>query len=309
MVHITKAADAVIESGCAITIGKFDGIHAGHQALIEAVKKAAADQGLKTVVFTFAVSPSRYLGKEAEMLMTPGERVEYLESLGIDYLIEYPFTDEVRQMEAGSFVKHILFERLHVKYLAVGYDFRFGYQRQGDCSLLKKYAESGAFVLDICRKLKYNEREISSSFIREQIRMGKMEAAEAMLGRPYSFCGIVEHGKSLGHTIGFPTLNIRPAEQKVLPPNGVYFTTVHINGISYRGVANLGIQPTVTSHQLLLEVHVLDFCQMVYDSWVSVDLHKFHRPEQRFAGVGELTRQLALDTAACIRYFEEMRGK
>lgn len=308
MVHITETADLLIEGGCAVTIGKFDGIHRGHQALIEAVKRAAGDQGLKTVVFTFAVSPRKYLGKETEMLMSLQEKADCLEKLGVDYLIEYPFTNEVRTMSAEDFVKHVLIDRLHMKYMAVGEDFCFGYQRQGNCELLKKFKKKYQFRLDIYSKLKYNERDISSSYIREELRLGHMESAADMLGRPYGYGGYVEHGKALGRTIGFPTLNIKPDDDKILPPRGVYFTTVHIDGNSYHGVANIGIQPTVSTHRLLLEVFVLDFHQMIYDKFVWVDLHYFHRPERQFEGIEALTDQLAADTEACIRFFEETRG-
>jgi len=308
MIHLKGTDDFNIPGNCAVTIGKFDGIHRGHQTLIAAVKKAAAAFGLLTVVFTFETSPKKVFEKEHEVLMTPGERALCLERMGIDYLIEYPFSDEVRQMAAETFVEQVLIEKLHMTYLAVGEDFCFGYQRQGNCHLLKNLCKKFQFQLDIYSKLKYNIKDISSSYIRDEIRLGQLATAEKMLGRPYSFCGTVEHGKALGRTIGFPTLNLIPDVSKVLPPNGVYFTTVYVDGKAYRGVANLGVQPTVDVHRYLLEVHVLDFDQMIYGKFVWVDLHYFHRPERKFDGLLVLTKQLEADMADCIRFFEETRG-
>lgn len=307
MIRITDAA-ALPAEDCAVTIGKFDGIHRGHQVLIDAVKDAARREGLKTVVFTFAVSPKTYLGTETEALMTQEEKEAYLEQERIDYLIEYPFTDEVRHMDAEVFAERALIFGLHMKYLAVGTDFCFGYKRQGNCALLKTLSEKYHFRLDIFSKLKYNGKDISSSLIRTEIRSGHMEDAAAMLGRPYGFGGIVEHGKSLGHTIGFPTLNLCPPDTRVLPPRGVYFASVRIDGNEYCGVANLGIQPTVSSHRLLLEIYVLDFDRMIYGASVWADLLKFHRPERRFDGIEALSEQLKRDTADCVRFFEERRA-
>ncbi len=308
MICLKGTTDFVIPGNCAVTIGKFDGIHRGHQALIGAVKKAAAAQGLFTVVFTFETSPRKVLEKEHEALMTAKEREVCLERMGIDYLIEYPFTDEVRQMSPTAFVEQVLIKKVHMTYLAVGEDFAFGYKRQGNCDLLKKLCRNFHFQLDIYSKLKYNIKDISSSYIRDEIRLGDIATAEKMLGRPYSFCGYVEHGKALGRTIGFPTLNLVPDVSKVLPPNGVYFTTVYVNGKGYWGVANLGVQPTVDVHRYLLEVHVLEFDQMIYGNFIWVDLHYFHRPEQKFDGLLALTKQLEADRADCIRFFEETRG-
>lgn len=308
MIYLKENADFSIEGSCAVTIGKFDGVHRGHQTLIRMIRQAAAEKKLKTVVFTFATSPRIYLAEESGVLMNSGEKAACLEEMGIDYLIEYPFTDEVRTMEPEEFVRKLLAEKLHTAFLAVGEDFCFGYRRRGNCRLLEELSEKFHFRLAICPKLKYNEKDISSSYIREEIRRGRMEEAAVMMGRPYRLEGEVEHGKALGRTIGFPTLNIVPDSSKVLPPNGVYFTTVHIDGREYRGVANIGVQPTVDIHRLLLEVHVLDYNRMIYGKWVYVDLYNFHRPEKRFSGIDALTDQLKADTADCIRYFEEMRG-
>lgn len=308
MVHLKQRTDFSLQEPCAVTIGKFDGFHKGHQALLHAIKQAAQEKGLKTVVFTFATSPRLVLAGESSAIMTSAEKASYLEKLGIDYLIEYPFTDEVRTMEPKQFVKELLLGKLHMRFLAVGEDFHFGYRRGGDCRLLKILAEKMQFHLAIYSKLKYNEKDISSSYIREKLCAGQMEEAREMLGRPYRLGGEVEHGKALGRTIGFPTLNIVPDPNKAPVPNGVYFTTVYVDQREYRGVANIGLQPTVDIHRFLLEVHVLDYDQMIYGKQVYVDLYHFHRPEKRFDSIDALTRQLRADTEDCIRYFEDMEG-
>lgn len=276
----------------AVTLGKFDGLHRGHQKLVERITQYKGPQ-CDTVLCAFD------MGRES--LMTKEQRRDWLDGK-IDYLVEYPFTKEVREMEAEDFIDKILCGALHAAHIVVGTDFCFGYQKRGNVSMLAEYAKSRGYTLDVIEKERYQGRVISSSYIKEALSRGETELANTLLGYPYEVSGTVEHGKRLGRTLGFPTMNIEPQEQKILPRFGVYACRVHIDGKWHAAIGNAGIKPTVTNeHRRLLEVYVFGYQGDAYGKEIRVQFCAFERPETKFASVEELKNQVMRD----IRFGEE----
>ena len=280
----------------AVTLGKFDGLHRGHQKLVNRIMEYKSPE-CDSVLCAFD------MGRES--LMTKDERRKRLEGK-IDYLVEYPFTKELREMEAEDFIDQILCDNFHASHIVVGTDFSFGYRKKGDAAMLAAFAESRGYTLDVIEKERYQGRVISSSYIREALSRGEVELAGELLGYPYEMSGVVEHGRRMGRTLGFPTMNIEPREHKILPRFGVYACRVQIDGKWYDAIGNAGIKPTVTNeHKRLLEVFVFGYEGDTYGKEIRVQFCTFERPETKFDSVEELKNQVMRD----IRFGEEYFGK
>ncbi len=296
MIYITDKTDFKIADECALTLGKFDGIHRGHQKLLSKVREHSPK--MKTVVFTFDMNPTYIVkGITGTLLNTNEERRSVVERFGIDYLYECPFTDEIRNMEADDFVRKIVSD-LNVKYIAVGRDFGFGHNRKGDCKLLEKMAPELGYELEVVEKETYEGREISSTYVREVIAEGDMVTAAKLLGYPYAVMGTVGYGRQLGRTMGIPTTNVLPIKTKLLPPNGVYASKVKIEGETHMGVTNIGVKPTVgNENEKGAETFIFDFHEDVYGKDITVELYYFIRQEMKFASLTELKAQMERDIA------------
>ena len=305
---ITNLDQLNIEFKTALAIGKFDGIHMGHQKIIMALA-ARKKEGLKTVIFTFDPSPAAlFSGKPVPELTTKEEKRRYFEKMGvIDYLIEFPLTFESAAIEPEDFIKDILVDKLNVGFIAAGVDVSFGNKGKGDYRLLEEKGKVYGYESDIINKVEYSDgREISSTYVRETIAQGDMKKVRDLLGRPYYISGIIQHGKSLGHTIGVPTVNIIPEPVKLLPPNGVYYSYVVLEGKTYKGMTNIGFKPTVSNEkQMGVETYIYDFNEDIYGKFIEVELLCFRRPEMHFDGVESLTRQMKSDIEAGNKYFTE----
>lgn len=292
---INDTLDFQLSQASAVTLGKFDGIHKGHQKLMRKVL-AQKENGLAPVVFTFAKMPGTDIYGKGRTILTRKEREQHLEQMGIEILIECPFIPELSSMEPERFVKEVLVEKLHAKYIAVGSDFRFGHQRKGDCMLLKALAERYDYEVEVIEKEVFGEKVISSTYIRQLLDCGEMEMAGKFLGYPYYVSGAVVHGQALGRTIGIPTTNILPDEEKLLPPNGVYLTKTVIGDQKIWGITNIGVKPTVSGEKVKgIETHLLDFCEDLYGRELVVAFHAFERPERKFDSLELLKEQLTKD--------------
>ena len=279
----------------AVTLGKFDGLHRGHQKLVERII-SYADEECESVVCAFDM--------RRDSLMTSRERREHLDGK-VDWLIDQPFTDEFMATEADVFVKEILHEKLHASHIVVGNDFSFGRGRQGRVQMLRDYAEEYGYTVDVIDKERYLGTVISSTYIKDALSQGDVKLAEALLGYPYELTGVVRHGKQLGRTLGFPTMNIEPEEHKILPRFGVYACRVRIDGIWYNAVGNAGIKPTVTDEQRrLLEVYVYGYEGDAYGKEITAQFCDFERPETKFGSVEELKENVMRDMRYGERYFE-----
>ena len=295
------------ESETAVTIGKFDGIHRGHEYLISCIHNKAQD-GLKSVMVTFDQSPRVILGKEAKddrNLVTPAERMMLLSKQGLDYLLELPFTQEIITMDAVDFIT-MLVERLHMRYLVVGDDFHFGHHGSGDVLLLERLSDSLGFELQVVQKLKDKTRDISSSYVREEIRLGHIDVANGLLGHPYFVWGEILHGNHIGTSMGIPTINIVPPSDKLLPPFGVYVTTVEVEGRIYHGITDVGTKPTVTdNNEVVVETHILDFSSNIYGEHAMVRFYEYVRPEMKFDSLDALKKQIESDKKRAFAFFKE----
>jgi riboflavin kinase/FMN adenylyltransferase len=282
-----------------LTIGNFDGVHRGHQALFERVKDWAKKLNGESVVMTFFPQPLKVLAPETgpPLITLHEKKVELIASCGIDVTIVIPFDREFSRISAPSFVKDILVEKIGVKALVVGYDYRFGHGREGDIDFLRQMGDECGFFVDIVSGMRVDETLVSSTLIRQLIKDGELREACRLLGRPYEVSGTVVTGRGRGgKLLGFPTANVRLSGQ-ACPRPGVYAVEAEVNGSRYGGAANLGYNPTFGDDELSLEVHIFDFDKDIYDKPISVKFIDRLRDEQRFSGLDELVRQIRMDVA------------
>ena len=303
MKYIKNTTDFLIEEPTVISLGKFDGIHRGHELLLEQLLKKKKE-GLATVIFTFDIPPKKKLEEEdVKVLTTNEEKMHMFDTFGIDYLIECPFTQEVMSMEPEDFIR-MLVSKLSVKCIVAGEDFCFGHNRRGNYKMLQRYAALLSYEAIILPKMKEDARDISSTYVREEIAAGRIEKANKLLGYSYFVSGIVEHGNRLGRTIGFPTINIIPPANKLLPDFGVYITKVTIDGESYQGVTNVGCKPTIEGKNPIgIETYILDFNQDVYGKNACVTFLKKIRNECKFPNIEALSEQMRIDVNKAKDYF------
>lgn len=303
MIEIYDTTDFRSEVPSAVMLGKFDGLHRGHQKLLREVLRLQ-DAGYYGIAFTIAP-------EDHPVLLTDEEKRGILERAGTDCMIRCPFVPEILRMEPETFVSQVLEERLKAKHIVVGTDFRFGHDRRGDVSLLKKLQGRYGFRLTVMEKECHEGREISSTRIREALADADMELAEQLLGFAYPVEGTVEHGKQLGRKIGMPTINQVPDRRKLLPPPGVYFSEVSAGDSFWRGVTNIGYKPTVDGSFLGVETYLYGADEDLYGRKVRVHIRRFRRPEQKFASVEALKAQMEQDIRAGKEYFgiEEATGE
>lgn len=293
------------EKESAVTLGKFDGLHRGHQKLIQKICEKKEKFHVKTIVFAFDMNPFfRQKGLVRKGITTNEERKERLSQV-VDVLVECPFDERISTMTAEDFIEKILVQTFHAKYIVVGTDFRFGFEKKGDVAMLAAYAEKSGYELTVVSKEMFGNREISSTYIREELEKGHLENVNQMLGYPYTISGMVEHGKQLGRTLGFPTLNVHPSDEKMLPPKGVYMTNTFIDGQIYHGLSNVGFKPTVADeHRMLIETFLFDYNGNAYGKEVRTQLLHYKRPEQKFDSVDELKAQIDTDIDYARDYFK-----
>lgn len=277
-----------------VTLGKFDGLHLGHKELIDDVLKSI---GLTKVLFTFNVNPISILsGKDFKVIYTDEERKNLLKDSGLDYMVDYPFTRETINTSADEFIEKIIHGKLGAKKLVVGTDFRFGKNRLGDVELLKRKSKNYHYELKVIEKKKMYGEIISSTRIRALIKRGDIKTANELLGRAFSFSGEIIHGNHLGHTVGMPTINIKPDESKLLPPFGVYASDTELDGVTYRGITNIGVKPTISDNNTVgVETWLFGLNKDVYGHVAKVKLLDFIRPEMKFASLEEVKMQVNID--------------
>ncbi len=292
-----------------ITTGAFDGVHIGHQQIISRMKQIALETGGETVIITFHPHPRKVISSipgEIKQLTSLEERIALLAQMGIDHLVVVNFDYAFSNLTANQYVKEFLFDHFHPHTILVGYDHRFGNGRTGNFELLQKMGTELGFKTEEINE-KWVEGEIvSSTHIRNYIQEHQIEKANALLGYPYQFEGFVVRGNQIGRTIGFPTANLHiHNEEKLIPSNGVYAVKVKgncLDGSVYNGMMNIGIRPTVDGQKKVIEVHILEFDQDIYEQNLTVLVYEYIRGEVKFDGLETLKAQLAKDkiTAAAI---------
>lgn len=281
----------------ALTIGNFDGVHLGHQALYQRVKEWANKLDGESVVMTFHPHPTRILVPENDLaFITSHERkMELIAACGIDTAIVIPFERDFAQISARDFVEQILVGQVGVKALVVGHDYRFGRKREGDIDYLNQLGRELRFAVDIVPAIQIDGMLVSSTQIRNLVKQGHLQEAGKLLGRPYEVSGTVIKGRDRGgRLLGFPTANVKVSD-KACPKNGVYAVQVLVKNQVYRGAANLGYNPTFAGTEFSVEVHLMDFNENIYDERITVRFVQHLRDERRFSGVDELRAQIHRD--------------
>lgn len=309
MIYTTEVPHLNSGIRSAVTLGKFDGFHRGHQKLVECIKQKSGEN-CRTVIFTFDLSCKAYQKKcVPKLLLTYEEKREVAEALHADILAECPFTEELMNMEPEAFVKEYLVDRLHAEYLAIGSDFHFGHNRSGTPQLLFELGKKYGFTVEIIEKEKDGEREISSTYIREELAQGRMEKVQDLLGYPYFIRGEIVHGRQLGRTMGVPTANLIPSPLKKLPPNGVYVTKSFIGEKYYFGITNVGYKPTVKENFIGVETYLFNCNEDLYGQEAEVRFYKYLRPEKKFGSLSELKTQLDIDVETARAFLEKEYGQ
>ncbi len=283
----------------AVAIGKFDGLHLGHQKLIQKILDKKK-QGLAACVFTFDPSPAVFFGAaDMKELSTREEKRALFEERGVDILVEYQMTKESASVEPEYFVRKILSENMHTCYIAAGEDVSFGARGAGNAKLLSDMAAECGYQVEMIEKVSMEGVEISSSLVRQSVKEGNMSYVQKLLGTPYTIIGEVKHGKALGRRLGMPTVNLLPEKDKLLPSNGVYFSEVVYNGKTYQAITNIGCKPTVSEEKRIgVESYLYDFQEEIYGEQIKVRLLEYKRPEMHFTSVEELKAQMQKDIEA-----------
>lgn len=293
--------------GCVATIGSFDGVHRGHQAILARLREEGQKLGLPTLVMVFEPQPHEYFSRERApaRLMRLREKVNALFTLGVDRVLCLRFNEHLRSLSAQGFIEEILVRRLAVAHLEIGDDFRFGCDRAGDFALLQQAGQKHGFAVRDTRTILLDGERVSSTRVRQLLETDELAEAATLLGHPFSVSGRVVYGKRLGRTLDVPTANIGLGRYRS-PVRGVYVVDACLprSGQCWPAVANVGVRPTVDgSAKPLLEVHLLDFSGELYGEWLCVEFRHKLRSEKKFNSLDELKRQIQHDIAAARRYF------
>ena len=295
-----------------VALGNFDGLHVGHRKIMEDAIRSAKENGLKSLCFTFSNHPFNFILQRPDddpdavkLICTEEEKVDLVRDTGFDILVNVPFDETIMKMRAHAFFDDIIIGRLNAGFVSVGFNYTYGARAEGKPEDLIRECGKAGIGVNIHEAVTIGGRVVSSTLIREMISTGNMERTALYLGRPYSFFGTVKHGKHLGSSKGFPTINIPAPARQMLPPNGVYFSRIVINGIEYKSISNIGVNPTVNQERdqaelmirpsKTIETFIFDFNQDVYGDDVTVYFDHFSRGERKFRSKEELFDQISRD--------------
>ena len=280
-----------------VALGNFDGIHKGHQEIISRTVKEADAAGLKSAVFTFSNHTSSILKNvpPVKNILYAEEKMRILEEMGVDYVFNIPFTEEILRMSPEEFIDHILVEKFNIREAYCGFNYSFGYKASGTPEVLMHEGLKRGIGIHVQEPYIIDGIVVSSTYIRQLIEEGRMEEVTKFMGRMYAISGEIVMGNKLGRTIGFPTCNTLVDDTMVTPPNGVYITTCTIDGVTRQSVTNVGVKPTIGTYEKNIETHIFDFDEDVYGKQIRVDFIKHTRGEKKFDGVEALKKQIESD--------------
>jgi riboflavin kinase / FMN adenylyltransferase len=297
-----------------VTVGTFDGVHLAHQEIIrEVVTRARMIEG-RSVVVTFSPHPKEVVGKEkgnVRLLVTPDEQEEIIRALHVDVLFIINFTEQFSRLTAREFYESYIVRGLGVHEVVVGYDHMFGHNRAGGIEELVRMGKAFNFSVSAVQPFRMDGEIVSSTRVRDFIATGDVDAANRLLGRAFGFSGTIVHGDGRGKTLGYPTANIAPEEErKIIPGHGVYLVGVSLKGRSLYGMMNIGVRPTIEAHGARsIEVHIFDLHDDVYDERVTVSVLRKLRDERRFGSLAELMEQLKKDREISLQYITELEKR
>lgn len=295
-----------------ITIGSYDGVHAGHQKILKRVQQLAEEIGGTDVVITFHPHPREIVNPkddDLQILTTLNEKLEYFRRYGVSNVVIIPFTIEFSQQPAQEYIERFLVAKFNPTYIVIGYDHRFGMNRSGDVELLKMYGKDYGFKVIRIDEQETKELTISSTRVRNAIRENKIELATELLGHPYMIKGPVVTGNRLGHHIGYPTANIQVSDhRKLLPKDGIYAASANIDGIVYPGMLYIGLRPSIEKAQpeQRVEIHLFDYDQQIYDKEAIIEVRQFVRGDKKFSTMEDLKVAMQEDELFCRNYFRSV---
>ncbi|MFL0684954.1 MAG: bifunctional riboflavin kinase/FAD synthetase [Algoriphagus aquaeductus] len=282
-----------------VTSGTFDGVHLGHQKIIRRIREIARKIQGETVLITFWPHPRLVLypnEHDLRLLSTFEEKANLLRQFGIDHLVTIPFTQEFSQLSSEEFIRSVLIDKIQTKKLVIGYDHRFGKNREGSFEYLKEHSSDFGFELEEISRQDVEDIGVSSTKIRKALELGDVKTASNYLGRPYELNGLVVKGQQIGRSIGFPTANIHiPNDYKLIPHDGVYAVEAKVEGILYKAMLNIGNRPTVDGSKKTVEAHLFDFQGDLYNKLITVYFREFIREEKKFESLEALKNQLFQD--------------
>jgi riboflavin kinase/FMN adenylyltransferase len=290
-----------------VTIGTFDGVHLGHRKIINRIKELAAEIGGETVILTFFPHPRMILHPEDQnlkLITTIAEKADLLEELGVDHLIITPFSRDFSNQTAEEYIREVLVKQIGTKKIVIGYDHRFGKDRQGGLADLQRLAPDYGFEVIEISEQDINDVAVSSTRIREALLNDKIELANTFLGYPFYITGKVIKGDQLGRQLGYPTANLLIEEKyKLIPSDGIFAVKVHISGTIYKGMAYIGQRPTINGMTRNIEVNIFDFNEDIYNQTIRMDFLYFVRGDIKFASLDELVVQLGKDKVDVMKLF------
>jgi riboflavin kinase/FMN adenylyltransferase len=293
-----------------LTTGTFDGVHLGHRKIIARLAELAKSSEGESVVLTFHPHPRMILYPEdntLKLLSTLDEKISLLEEAGVQHLIIYPFTKEFSRLSSLDFVRDVLVNQIGTQKLVIGYNHHFGRNREGSFEHLKECGPVYGFTVEEIPAQDVDQVEVSSTKIRQSLLEGDVSTAKAYLGRAYSFSGLVVKGKQLGRTLGYPTANLLIADtHKLVPGDGIYAVLAELDGVSWKGMMSIGLNPTVQGKERTVEVNILNFEGDLYGRTLTITCIQRIRDEQKFAGLEELKIQLGLDRESTLTIFASM---
>ncbi len=290
---------------CVLALGCFDGLHIGHQAVIESARRLAEKLGLPLAVLTFSSPPKSFFSPESTLLITPPEqKPQIFEALGVDICICLSPSREIFSISADIFINEVIIDKLCARAVACGYNYTFGSGALGDAQMLKRACRARGVEVCIVPEQMLGGDAVSSSLVRECVANGEVERAAELLGRPFSVSDTVIDGQHLASTLGFPTVNILPQRTQLLPKNGVYVSRICFDGECRYGISNVGVRPTVDTKIMCVEAHIFDFEGNLYGKRVSVEFLHFLREERKFDGISHLSEQIHRDIASAREYIK-----
>ena len=299
------SANTKINNESAVALGCFDGVHIGHSKIISSMVKAAKVSSLTSIVWSFQAPPKSILSDQtkSQTILTPkNEKRKLMSALSVDTLICVPFNEKIAKLSPRDFFENILIKKLNAKHIFCGFNYRFGYNGEGDSATLVKLCREFGIKLTIIDEVKIDGVTVSSSAIRSYLLNGELEMAEKMLGRPHFLRQKVKDGQHLGRTLGFPTINQEVPKDKITVKSGVYLTRVKVGKAVKYGITNIGMRPTVNGREPICETHIIDFSGDLYGKYLTVEFIKFIRPEKKFSSIDELSTQVHNDIDTVKQY-------
>lgn len=308
MVIYHTLEEAEISEATSVALGNFDGVHLGHQKLISENVKYANENGLIPAVFTFSTHPRNLLKYKPAVknILYRSEKEKIMESLGVEIMVEVPFTEEIMKLSPDDFVKNLLVDKMKARSLFCGFNFSYGYRAGGDPALLKKQGEEFGFTVHEMPPYIIHGNVVSSTLIRTLVASGQVDHCKMYMGRYYEIAGEVVVGNRIGRKIGYPTSNLVIDESMVTPPNGVYATYCVYNGVRYPSVTNVGVKPTIGEYNKNVETHIFNFNRELYGKRIIVEFLKKQRDEVKFDSVEDLADQIIRDCKEAQEYHEAL---